>query len=862
MCVCVSALGLNSMATKANKRPAAVPAPARAPAPARRERSIPTMDALEYTTCRPCPKTVEDHKWRIECKECTAQLSKKSVPKHMADHGIDKSVSSKWHCVKDGQNWRTNQMFELSYNKYKEENLLDSDPENDDDEPEEGADGEEEEEDEEEGGEEEKEEETEEEEEVGKEEEEEEEELSNDESGKPGKATTFRNVFAAEGVKPKHIGVEAWVKEWVPPWDTPPKTVRMPPDVKGYIENTNQTKLDLTKFTQWVASQDGEHEGASSVDVKNAHRLVNCLVVPEGMDVVAFICAIHEHDVLQELYGTKFFNMRYNWPKAIIDSLYLLVKFAKSECSKPHHFKPTTRDILKCFEQDVLDYLYARRYKQEKTQRSQRKQADGEKMQGMPIASVIKAAIFCAMIDLQSLGRRSFEEGADYQSIISAATTIMIGIIWFNGFGGRSKEWQIMMKGDILRQLACHPHFVICPDHKTARTYGDLAKWIAAGTLAAITFYCNMPCHTGEYFLCAVNDVTKSIYVAYFLKKFCMIYFPGYPNMNVNLIRKHFHTALLRRQNREDLWNLLEKADAHSKTVAQTVYFCMTADDDVQFGEILYRSVWGHPVEWPQQLPLEDDVRTMQDINYRLALHDISTQQFNEIADEHWVTTNNDDNALIPIGFTNLDDVISTQLALTWQGEPLDDDEREQIKVLPLGDGNENDEELLPLDEVKYDPIPVEDAANTAANALPVVDEPTANTLSVGDARAAIPSPSAPVERFSAKNLTKEGMNKLFGQRQPMTLSLSPSPPKATSVYDKFKEYFMTAAHNNEFHTTVPDAPTLKKIFEDFKQTEQYTPAFTEPGLRSWYRRKMADGSFNPTVLASRSNNRIGDFNY
>eukprot|EP00971_Amphidinium_carterae_P157385 3119765-Amphidinium_carterae.2 len=63
-------------------------------------------------------------------------------------------------------------------------------------------------------------------------------------------------------------------------------------------------------------------------------------------------------------------------------------------------------------------------------------------------------------------------------SIRSTATCCLVGCIYFNGFGGRRLEWEHLLQSHVEDQLHKGYDWVLCQHHKTAHTYGELAKWL------------------------------------------------------------------------------------------------------------------------------------------------------------------------------------------------------------------------------------------------------------------------------------------------------------------------------------------------------------------------------------------------
>lgn len=71
--------------------------------------------------------------------------------------------------------------------------------------------------------------------------------------------------------------------------------------------------------------------------------------------------------------------------------------------------------------------------------------------------------------------------------------------------------------------------------------------------------------------------------------------------MNSNLIRKRFRTTLIKKARKGKCLELLSKVDAHSTTIAETIYCTTTPAEDAKLGKYLFEEVCGDPVPWPVQ---------------------------------------------------------------------------------------------------------------------------------------------------------------------------------------------------------------------------------------------------------------------
>ena len=106
---------------------------------------------------------------------------------------------------------------------------------------------------------------------------------------------------------------------------------------------------------------------------------------------------------------------------------------------------------------------------------------------------MVRAAVLSAMLDLACIADMAGSEAAMDVASKLAATTAIVGIIHFNSFAGRSGEWQCMTKAHVQDQHDKGANHLVCKKHKTAKTYGALAKYVPPGTFSAMLVYMSLP---------------------------------------------------------------------------------------------------------------------------------------------------------------------------------------------------------------------------------------------------------------------------------------------------------------------------------------------------------------------------------
>jgi len=250
-------------------------------------------------------------------------------------------------------------------------------------------------------------------------------------------------------------------------------------------------------------------------------------------------------------------------------------------------------DVLPGYKREGIDFR--------KLANKKKHQFDAERLEKFPSTEQIKDAVLNAMVSLGSLSRDSAgKDQLDFSEKLNA-TTAMVGIIYYNSFAGRSGEWQIMTRAHMEEQAAASKDFLLCPEHKTNDTYGTLAKYVPAGSMEAMKVYCNLPGKTTDLLLEPASPQSLNVSVHQHLKKFGRMFLNEPEPPNSNLIRKQYHTMLLRLSREGGAMELMRKVDAHSVDVAMKVYATTTNEDDAKLGKYLHEHLFGEPVNWPSE---------------------------------------------------------------------------------------------------------------------------------------------------------------------------------------------------------------------------------------------------------------------
>lgn len=347
-------------------------------------------------------------------------------------------------------------------------------------------------------------------------------------------------------------------------------------------------------------------EGTISDNVRAVDRFFELIDVDWGgnSDIsggetwyISVICAVYQAGIMSNLLNLEIMSPSHTWARKIGSALSHLCGFAALRCGELRFAE--AKNSIECFADQTLAPYKRKCSAAKKAADIAKSRADAQRLKSFPEIADIKVAVRAAMVDLLRISHNANATGAMTGEMRSAANCALVGVLYFNGFAGRSGEWQKLSRGHVEEQLAAGKDHVVCKQHKTVKHYGELAKWLAPGTRAALAAYIALPGKHTDLLLDPVRSTTDTVSIHKLLPAFGATYCPKQGPPACNLVRKLFHTKLVH-MNRQGLClDLLSKVDAHSAKVALKIYTVDTPEDDAVLGKLLYEQVFGDPVEWP-----------------------------------------------------------------------------------------------------------------------------------------------------------------------------------------------------------------------------------------------------------------------
>ena len=412
-------------------------------------------------------------------------------------------------------------------------------------------------------------------------------------SGSQGPAPSQGPTIAAPEVHLPSVGISNFAKTWKHPEGE--KAIRVNCPYKLFKTFT----FDLEGFEQWLPRHTKVKQKCSINATKgNLERFFQLLEFEAGADPKGILCQCLNDSIIQQLRELPIMHKQYSWPKTIMNALDHYIKFLAMKCNQARPRQSETRNTLLQLNEEVVQGYKGEDCDQRLRQNKEKKRRDTKRLtEQWPETADIKASVKQAMVDLQDMAQR-YDGSTKMKAQMNC---LVIAIIHYNEFAGRSGEWAKLSAAHVHSQFASGKNVLICQDHKTAEVYGDVGKPLSPGTKKAMEIYDSA--FQGEYQ--RENDLFfqpcsgKQVSISYYLSKFGRDNWPELPAPNSNLIRKQFASVTDAHASRNECFKMMEAFDKHGEATMRKAYICKSAEQDAEYGFYIFREVYGDPVPWP-----------------------------------------------------------------------------------------------------------------------------------------------------------------------------------------------------------------------------------------------------------------------
>ena len=336
-------------------------------------------------------------------------------------------------------------------------------------------------------------------------------------------------------------------------------------------------------------------------------------------DDIEVLIALYCSGTHMQLLKSPLLNPKYRWSHEVMNGLAVYCEYHTKELRKnmliqpmPHfeEFQAVVANIRNDFTGG-----YHKRCLEFKAEAHRLKQdADLALVKNISIP-VLQAAVFEGYKALKQIANQ-YQSNQLPRNIRGLANSAIAGGIAFDTFCGRKREWELLDYDYVKEVLDNDEDFVICSHHKTAKTYGSIAKLLTPGLFEALLCYSKLHRPAGiSTFLVPAGEGT-CISLPWALRQFGHVFLAGKACPTFNLMRKLFHRHLmLLHGDMDKLKDLMVVLDAHSRKIQESHYILKDYSDDIKLAKELVKAILGKTVRWPND---NTDLIGQQDIVSRI----------------------------------------------------------------------------------------------------------------------------------------------------------------------------------------------------------------------------------------------------
>ena len=123
----------------------------------------------------------------------------------------------------------------------------------------------------------------------------------------------------------------------------------------------------------------------------------------------------------------------------------------------------------------------------------QRAEWDRDLYRRMPKTADIQAGVKQAYCTVKAAFDKYSGAEAMPARVWARVNEAVVFALTYDTFCGRRGEWEKMLLKDMKKALAEKKNWIQCKEHKTYKTYGDIAKWLSPSLFEMFSLYVQLP---------------------------------------------------------------------------------------------------------------------------------------------------------------------------------------------------------------------------------------------------------------------------------------------------------------------------------------------------------------------------------
>jgi hypothetical protein len=405
-----------------------------------------------------------------------------------------------------------------------------------------------------------------------------------------------------------------------------------PPDAKGdgvrratWPKELTTMKLQVPQFLDYLKRDKSLKHETTGAHVRGMSRIFDMIesdydgtgfkaTCVDAASDVKLVCSILTHKLYIDIFEMPIMDFKYGWAGEILESLITFCrwhihdmagKIVEGELGHWQEFTAALNRLL-----THLEGGYRKRSAAIKDRNVLAKQQeDLSRIRKLPTVQQLKEGVANGFTILKLISRTyAGHSGRLPARVQGLANCCLIGSVWLNMFGGRKMEWETLSLKQVQHIFQDDIDYIVVMNHKTAATYGSLAKWLPPGVRDAFACYMRLPRPDDvTTFFVPAHAGTSKVDVPCSLHGFAARFLPAEASRpTVNLMRKYFHKSLMNlTQDHDSLKKVMTVLDGHSGKTIDKHYSLREPTDDVALAKLLVANVLGDTVAWPASDAIE-----------------------------------------------------------------------------------------------------------------------------------------------------------------------------------------------------------------------------------------------------------------
>jgi hypothetical protein len=365
------------------------------------------------------------------------------------------------------------------------------------------------------------------------------------------------------------------------------------------------TDIDFSEFRSYLLKTKGLQAVSADSHIQKMQYFCGLLELPAcGFSFVGLIAGGFKSGLLGSVFDLPILSPSLPTTRNIAAALSHFCDFLCLRCLRLNY--TVAHRSIEHFRLEVLDPVKHKVHRARAAASARKCDWDAERLERLPPAEVLKAAISEAMLDLDTLWEAHRDDDCFPWRMKGAVNIIMLGLTYTNSYAGRPGEWEALTRRSAAEFIATGGDTLVVEHHKTEGSFGRLGRFVPSGNRQAMQKVLDLHGEDAVLFLDPAKAQTGRVNAAQLLKKFASVYTPGYQYPGPTLQRKFFHTKVEDEDHKGDALKVLCDMDGHSKKTGRGHYVLPNPKSDAKAAKSVFRNFAFEPVPWPSEEELAD----------------------------------------------------------------------------------------------------------------------------------------------------------------------------------------------------------------------------------------------------------------